>query len=228
MNLYQIRGGTKEELEQKQYTIGVGISLGNKWFTPENIFESIKWALNFSKGKVVIYVADSIHAINVVVRNRKSMTAAKKITSEAGEDLFNKIKQKVKELPTDQAERLVFVKWDEIVDENFTRKLEFLRSEYAKAGPFQETIHQIVREHVSREDRNFSDEDINRLGSYIIEELPECLNRVPMKGIVVDAYTYPQDNGIVKLIEQMQKGEIFPEIKANVLDTKPKVFLEVK
>ena len=33
MELYKIRGGNKEDLENKKYTLSVGISLGNKWFT---------------------------------------------------------------------------------------------------------------------------------------------------------------------------------------------------
>jgi hypothetical protein len=45
MKLYSIRGGTVKELNEKQYQIGVGVSLGNKWFSIENTAELVKWSL---------------------------------------------------------------------------------------------------------------------------------------------------------------------------------------
>ncbi len=228
LKLHNIRGGNKTDLEQKKYTIGVGLSLGNKWFTPENIIEEIKWALEYSKDKVVVYVADSIHAINISVRSRRSIESARRIAFREGEELFSKVKEGLKFLSDEQLNKISFVKWDEIVDGSFTNKLVYLRARYNESGLFQDTIHAIVRNHVSHEDRKFSDDDIHMLGSYIVEELPECANRVPMKGIIVDAYMYPQDNELVAFIERIQKGEVFPEIKEKIMDTEPKVFLEVR
>jgi len=228
MKLHHIRGGNLIDLENKNYTIGIGISLGNKWFTPENIVEQIKWALQYSKKEVVVYVADSIHTINIMVRSRKSLNAATKIVQQAGDQLFTQIKNLTKDLTEEEQKRLVFVKWDEMIDDKFTIKLEYLRSCYAEPGPFQEMIRKVVREHVSKEDRKFSEEDIHGLGSYIVEELPVCLSRVSMRNILVDAYTYPYDNKITQFTEQIQMGEIFPEIKEKVMDTEPKVFLEVR
>jgi tRNA-dependent cyclodipeptide synthase len=228
MELINIKGGSEDVLNNKGYIIGVGISLGNKWFSVDNILDSIKWALRFSKKEVVVYVADSIHSINLIVRSRKSQSSALRIALKEGEELFEKIKEKIKELDQNDIERLVFVKWDEIVDEKFSDKLSYLRSRYEEKGVFQDAIHKIVRNHTAKEDRYFSDEDIHALGSYIIEELPECLTRVSMKGIVVDAYMYPNDNSIVELVEKIQKGDIFPEIRDRIMDTEPKVLLVVR
>lgn len=49
-----------------------------------------------------------------------------------------------------------------------------------------------------------------------------------MKGVVCDAFTYPFDGELPELTEKIQNGEIFPEIKENIMDTEPKVFLEVR
>lgn len=227
LNLVKIRGGDENSLNNKEYTIGVGLSLGNKWFTVENILKSIEWALDHSKNKVVIYVADSIHSINIQVRSRKSHDASLRIAEREGEELFRNIKEAVTSLKQSDQDRLVFVKWDELVDQKFKEKLKYLRSLYATPGPFQERIHSIVRQHTAKENRIFSDADIHTLGSYIIEELPECLNRIPMNGIIVDAYMYPQENQIVELIAQIQNNEAFPEIRKNIFDTENKVLLVV-
>lgn len=228
MELYTIRGGTKDKLNNREYTIGIGISIGNKWFTPDNIFELIKWSLDKSKDKVVVYVADSIHAINISVRSRRNMDAARRLALKAGEDIFVKVKDKIKELPSEQINRLLFVKWNEIIDDGYNKKLEYLRDLYSGNSSFKETIHSIVRSHTSNENREFSNDDINTLGLYIIEELPECINRVKMQGVIVDAYVYPFDGELTRLIEQIQNGDIFPEIRENIMDTEPKVFLEVR
>ena len=70
MELKKIRSGNKDLLINKEYNIGVGISLGNKWFTPENIFGLIEFSLEYTKRRVVVYVADTIHAVNIEIRER--------------------------------------------------------------------------------------------------------------------------------------------------------------
>ena len=78
MKLYSIRGGNEFDLNAKKYNIGVGISLGNKYFTPENIAEAVRWSLQYSRESVIVYVADSIHAINLEVRSRITFEKAEK------------------------------------------------------------------------------------------------------------------------------------------------------
>lgn len=229
MQLYNIRGGDKKDLENKKYTIGVGISLGNKWFTVENIMELIKWALDYSKDNVIIYVADSIHAINIEVRNQISFQKALLKANNLGDRLIQEVKERAeKELLPQEIERLVYLKWDQIINEKFREKITYLNDLYKKNKEFKHAIHSIIMNHVSREKRSFSGVDIDRFGQYIIEELPEILTRVEMGNTICDAYAYPHDGELPKFVEQLQKGEIFPEIKENIMDTEPKVFLEVR
>jgi hypothetical protein len=85
-----------------------------------------------------------------------------------------------------------------------------------------------VRTSVASESRTFSEEEVDKLSMYILHEMPEIICRVPMKEYECDAYVYPFDGEVVQLAEQIQKGEAFPEIRENILDTRPKVFLEVR
>lgn len=223
MELHSIRGGTNEELENKTYTIGVGISLGNKWFTPENIVESIRWALDNTKDVVVVYVADTIHAINLEIRNRISHEKALKEVTKSRTDLYAKV-QEVGMFDS----RVVFATWDDLTDDKFKEKVKVTYDFYDTNPDFKNHIYSLVRSYTSKEARKFSDADIHHFGKYLVEEIPEIINRVPIKGLIVDAYTYPYDNDTSKLAEQIQRGEIFPELKARLMDTKPKVFLEVR
>ncbi len=229
MKLYNIRGGNIKDLGDKRYTIGVGISLGNKWFTVENIIELVKWSLSYSKDKVIVYVADSIHAINLEVRSRRSYEYSLKKTLTQGDQVLNDIKKKIESsFSVEEKSRVIYVKWNELVDEKYKQKVKFLKFLYEDNLNFQGAIHTLVKSFTSKEERVFSEDNIHRLGDYVIEEFPEIINRVSMREIVCDAYVYPFDGELPELTEKIQKGEIFPEIKKNVMDTEPKVFLEVR
>lgn len=229
MQLYKIRGGDQESLTQKKYNIGVGISLGNKWYTVDNIVAQVKWSLEYTNHHVIVYVADSIHAINIEIRKRVSHEKALKLSKQMGEDLLNDVKERIEStFSKEDIEKVHYATWDELVDENYIQKKNYLYSLYDSNDEFRDLIHGITRNHLSRDSKEFSDEDIHRLGTYIIEELPEVINRIPMKGLPCEAYVYPFDGDLTRMIEKIQKGELFPEIKKIIMDTQPKVFLEVR
>lgn len=229
MQLYKIRGGTIAELDAKLYNIGVGISLGNKWFTPIHILESVQWSLVHTRKNVIVYVADSIHAINLEVRNRRSREASLKTALRLGQELLEQAKTIVSASisPTDN-ERVYYAHWSDLTDDRYNKKVNHLERMYANDDVFRQSILSLTQELTSKEARIFSKASIARLGGYLIAELPELISRVPIAGQECDAYTYPYDGPVTKFAEDIQNGIIFPEIKNVVLDTKPKVFLEVR
>jgi tRNA-dependent cyclodipeptide synthase len=229
MRLYKVRGGTEKDLYAKQYNIGVGISLGNKWFSTENIVGLVEWSLEHTKEFVVIYVADGIHAINIEVRNRKSPEKAKETALRLGDEILEGVKVLAKsKLTSDQFSKLHFAKWDELFTPAFQEKLDFLNKKYDTDSEFKSAIIELVDSFTSKENRVFSYEDKVKLGSYVIAEFPEILGRTPIKGLVFDAYAYPYDGKLPELVEGIQKGELFLDVRDKVMDTKPKVLLVVR
>ena len=229
MKLYKIRGGNEEELNAKAYNIGVGISLGNKWFSAENILGLIEWSLEYTKEYVVVYVADSIHAINIEIRNRKSSEKAKEIALKLGDEILEEVKALAnKKFSSEQLAKIHYAKWDDLMTPEFQNKLDSLNAKYKTDNKFRDEIINLINGFTKNENRNFSPEDKIRLGEYVVAEFPEILCRVPIKGLLFDAYAYPFDGKLVEFIENIQNGLIFSEIKENILDTEPKVFLEVR
>lgn len=229
MKLYKIRGGSIADLERRKYNIGIGISLGNRWFTTENTVGLIRWSLLHTRDWVVVYIADSIHAINIEVRNKISFEEASQIADNEGRKLLSGIQEGVKKMFTPEEQRRIhFAKWSDFENEDYRRKKDYLYSLYEKDESFKSYIHAIVKDFVSKGKRSFSDKEINRLGTYILEELPELICRVPIKSMVYDANAYPFDSKVTELAEDIQLGNIFPEVRKNILDTEPKVFLEVR
>jgi tRNA-dependent cyclodipeptide synthase len=229
MQLYKVRGGTEEDLYAKKYNIGVGISLGNRWFSAENIVLLTEWALEHTKDFVVVYVADSIHAINIEVRNRKSSQKALEVAQKMGNAILQEVRLLAESrLSPEQLSKIRYEKWDGLITPAFQEKLDWLNTKYQTDNNFRAEIIKLVDGFTNGENRVFDEDDKVKLGSYVIAEFPEILTRAPINGLSFDAYAYPFDGKLVEFIEDIQKGLIFPEIREAIMDTEPKVFLEVR
>lgn len=229
MQLYKVRGGTEKDLYARKYNIGVGISLGNKWFSVENIVILTEWALEHTRDFVVVYVADSIHAINIEIRNRKSPQKALEVAQKMGDTVLEEVRLLAEtRLSPEQLSRIRYEKWDGLITPAFQKKLDWLNMKYQTDDNFRAEIIKLVDGFTSGENRVFDEDDKIKLGSYIIAEFPEILTRAPINGLSFDAYAYPFDGKLVEFIENVQKGLIFPEIREAIMDTEPKVFLEVR
>ena len=123
MELHGIRGGNKSALEAREYNIGVGVSLGNKWFTIENTVELTKWALRYSRETVIVYVADSIHAINLEVRNHTSYEKALSIAKSKGSKFLMEVENEIRgSFSVEERNKIVYATWDEIVNFEYKEK----------------------------------------------------------------------------------------------------------
>lgn len=229
MQLYKVRGGDEKDLYAKQYNIGVGISLGNKWFSAENIVSLTEWALEYTKDFVVVYVADSIHAINIEVRNRKSPQKALEVAMKMGDAILEEVRLLAEtRLSAEQLSKIRYEKWDGLITPAFQQKLNWLNIKYQTDENFRTEIIKLVDGFTSSENRVFDEHDKIKLGSYVVAEFPEILTRAPINGLSFDAYAYPFDGKLVEFVENIQRGFIFPEIREVIMDTEPKVFLEVR
>lgn len=232
MKLYSIRGGTKDELYSNKYNIGVGISLGSRWFTADNIMGLIEWSLQYSKEYVIVYVADSIHALNIEVRYKRAKhrpEKALKIAMGMGTKVIEEVYSlSCKKFSPEVFSKIHFARWDDILTTEFNRKVEFLNALYYGNADFRHQILEFVEEHLSQDDRVFSEEDKVLLGRYMVAELPELICRVPIKGLTFDCNVYPFDSKFLAFVEDIQQGKAYPNIAEAIFDTKPKVFLEVR
>ncbi len=147
MELHIIRGGSKTELETKQYNIAVGISLGNKWFTVENIIGLIQWSLQYTREKVAVYVVDTIHAINIEVRRQgTSKEKALRIARQKGQKVLENIKGGVEKILSPQEQKkIIYATWDDITDESYKKKVTYLYDVYNSNPEFKSCITSIIQ-----------------------------------------------------------------------------------
>ena len=230
MRLHAIRGGKIEDLEARKFNIGVGVSLGSKWFTSEHIVEQVKWALQWTRDVVTIYIADRIHAINLQARNDLGPESATRRALQDGERISERVSSAILEnFGEAERARIVIARWDDIDTSNYRARVNLLYDEFRNNSEFRDRIKEIVRNFVGKEGRRFSEKKIELLSTYILEELPELAGRVEIRGNLCDAYTTPYDSPITVLVEQIQSGRCFENLTQDLLAGQPpKVMLEVR
>ena len=178
---------------------------------------------------MVVYVADSIHAVNIEVRNKRSPESAKLKALKMGNEILQKVSDSaIKIFTPEKLDKIYYAKWDDLLTPQYQKKLKFLKDKYSFDLNFRNLIIQFISQFTRGEARVFSQDDLTKLGTYLVDELPELLMRVPIKNLPVDAHVYPFDSEFLDMVEKIQNRTLFPEIADSIIDTPPKVFLEVR
>ncbi len=223
-----VRSSTEQEVKSKKFNIYLGISLGNKWFTKENIREHVLWALKYTKERVGILIADTLHAINYEVRNRKTLEKSIKKSLKEGDKFEKIIHEILTELSEEERKLIEIIRWEDVKKDPFIKELTpFFYKEFETNKPFREEILKIVRGFTKNEERNFNEEEIRRLCDYILSEIPEILCGFNHNGIYYNCYLHPQDTYLNLLMEKIQNKEIFPEFHEKI-GMKKAVFVELE
>ena len=205
-----IRGSNEREVKSKKFNIYIGISLGNKWFTKENIKEYILWALKYTKERVRILIADTLHAINYEVRNKETPEKAIKRSLKEGDKFEKIIHEILTELSEEEIKLIDIIRWEDVKKDSFNKEfIPFFYKEFENNKHFREEILKIVRGFTKKEKIKFNEEDIRRLCDYILLEIPELLHGFSYNGIHYNCYLYPSGGSLNILMEKIQKKKIF-------------------
>lgn len=189
--------------------------------------EHLKFALRYSKGRVGLLVADTLHAINYEVRNRISYEKAVRKSLRKGAEFIEMLKELITELSEKEQKKIDIIRWNDVKEDDLYKKLIPLAEKQFKTNnKFKETILKIIEEHIKQERRIFTKKEVKRLGEYLIEELPEILNGFVFNSTYYNCFLYPYDNKLSQFIGNLQDDKIFPELKKKIVE-KHNVFVEL-
>jgi len=214
VKINRLIGATEEEVNSRKFNIFIGISLGNKWFTKENIKEYILWSLDKTRRDILVFVADGLHAINYQYKDHYSWERALGRAERVGDKYIEIIKEIINELPDEKKKLITLIRWADLENsEGYEEDQKIIYDEFENNLEFKEFILNIVRSSVSKiADRIFKDEEIEGLANYVLRELTLFLKGANYKGIRYDMHPYPSFTLINDLSEKMQSGEIFQEL----------------
>lgn len=216
-------GATKEQVAKKEFNIFVAISLGNRWFSKDNLRECIIWALKFTKhNKLPIIVADGVHAINYEVRNDYNPTRAMERALRVGDEKIIMLKRVISSLSKEDQDKIIILRWDDL--EKSFRYYDFKKlfyDEFDQNPNFKNFIVNIVKSNLGDESEEFSEQEIEKLAQYVLDELPLFLRGIEYGRVLYNLHPYPKFTMLNDLAERMWAGEIFQELYEKI--GKPKV-----
>ncbi|MDO8538446.1 MAG: tRNA-dependent cyclodipeptide synthase [archaeon] len=221
----KVLGATVEEIESKKFNIMIGISLGNKYFTKENIKEYIMWALQNTKEKVLVFVADKLNAINYEAKYHYEKKRAMSVALRKGNEMKELINGIINEFSEKDRKKIAVIGWEEIENtEKYQKQKLIFENAFFNDTKFHERIVEIVKEQVNSSIIKLKEGDYEKLALYPLYELPCFVTGLEYKKTLYTCLPYPRMGKIDELEMDLQKGKEFPSISKQ-LNLKNKVVI---
>lgn len=204
---------TQGDIENKKFNYWIGISLGNKYFSKENVQKYIEWTLLNTKESVLIVIGDWIYSINIQVLDKKNEQSALRKAMRLGDEKLAEVTEIISHFSPEQTTKVKIARWKDIEgSEIHQNRVRVLFDEFQKKGDFYNRIIDIVKENFRGSPKNFEVSDIEKLSEYVLHEMPMFLDGIHLFGNTYDAILYPKI-GLIDLLEKdLQEGVVFPEI----------------
>ena len=202
----------------------IGISLGNKYFTNENIREYILWALENTKEKVLVFIADKIHAVNYQVRWGYEQSQATSVALRKGKEMKEQIASIIDKFPKDK-EKIAVIGWEEIENtEKYKKEKAIFEKAFQNNKEFRNRIMEIIESNINPQIIKLKEGDYEKLALYPLYELPIFISGLEFNKTLFNCLPYPKIGKIDQLEIELQNGKTFPEISKQ-LDIKNKVVI---
>ncbi len=217
---------TQESVEGREFNIFFGFSIGNKYFTPDHIRTYLEWALVHTKDQVVVLIPDKIHAVNYEIKNGYSPERAMSVAMRKGMDREEEVGAIIHDLGIADS-KIQVVHWQEIEDDQYKENLEVIQSAFTHDPAFRETVLTMTREAPQLHGYAFSDTEYERLAQYIICEMPVLVAGLTVGDTHFGLLPYPGLANLDYLARDLQEGEKFPEITAQLKIDKRLAIIEL-
>lgn len=220
MNIKKYIGTNKKEVESKTFNIYIGISIRNKYFTKENIKKYLDWALDNTKDKVAILVADEIQRYNDKVFFNLSEKSSKKTAIKQGKKIKILCDEIIKEYPSNIQNKIYLITWKDVTNSFYYKEnTNIILNEFKSNSKFRNNILNYMKTNMNVVN-NLDKEKLEYITNYLIEELTVFLNGFLYKGVHFNLFPYP-GIGIFDLTYKLKSKKIFPDIANKLyLDTK--------
>jgi tRNA-dependent cyclodipeptide synthase len=213
MKIKEYLNTNSEEVKSKKFNIFFGISLGNKYFTKENIKKYILWALENTKDDVLVLIADKNHAINYEVLNNYNPERAMQVALRKGMETEDSVRKIVCGLPKEKHHLIKICKWDDARKSIYYQdKIKIILREFKENSKFHDFIIKIVQENLNAKAKGLNLEQLEKLSLYVLDELPVLLNGVEFEGKIYNLHPYPGLSCLDDLLMGLQNGTIFPKL----------------
>lgn len=218
---------SEEEVFSKKYNTWIGISLGNKYFTPEHLKDYITSCLVISRSGVLVIIADDPHAINYEVFDNKTLESALIKARRKGGEIFTTVLKVINEFSTEEQDKIALIRWQDISQcDWYQERLHIFRQAFQIDKKFKEQLVQIVQMNMGNRLDKLELPQIEKLAEYVLEELPIFIGALLYKETEYDLHLYPGLNLLDNLIINIQNGSAFPELRQKITIRKDLAIIE--
>lgn len=210
---------TQESIELKKHNIIVPICLGNKFFLNKtdltnNVLDYVSTALNYTKEKVMILVADSIQISNYAVRystntEKYNINRLKRF----GTQITSNLDDMISTFFLAEKDQINVMRWDEYYKQDYycAKTTLTLYKEFKNNKQFQNELMKTVKGTIT--DRDFNDKQYWKLLEYILDEFSLIYSGIVLKDISYNAMIYPYSDTTADFIGDIIAGKKFPKLK---------------
>lgn len=206
----------KKSVLNKKFNIFIPICLGNKFFINKNnltthVTEYIEFALNHTKEKVIVLIADTIQATNYSVRNRKNLVVSQEKVQHDGLIIKNQVLELIHSTFPENTNIEVISYTEYEQEDPYNRSVTLAVYKEFKNNPeFAHAILETVK--TTQKDRKFSTSEYLKLADYILDEFSLVYSGLSYKGVYYGLFLYPNVDSTVFLIENIQTGNLFKKL----------------
>lgn len=204
----------QSDLVNKKENIFIPICLGNKFFVNKtsitnNIKLYIRWALENTKDRVLILIADKIQDSNYFIRGNSSLSGSRKRVLKDGLKIKNKILELVNHDFQEYLDIIDVINYEDYQknDPNNYEVTNIVYKEFKNNSDFSRTVIETVK--TIQSDREFTNQEYLKLSDYILDEFSLAYAGVEYRGVYYGLYIYPQVDSTVYFIKNIQKGNLF-------------------
>jgi len=205
------------DIQAKNRNIFIGISLGNKYFSKENLREYILWALENTKDDVLVLIADKNRAVNYEILNGYTKDRALAVALRKGEEKKKETEEIISELPDPEKKRVSVITWEVAQKGDFyVRNIQAVLNEFETNEKFQKYILNILDENLGERTKDLTLEEKKKLAKYILDEIPPLLHGIEYDNKIYTLHPYPGFSSLDYLFEGLANKTLFPELAQKI------------
>lgn len=225
MRLQTCLNANRPNILAKNYNVLFGVSLGNKYFTKENLRSYIEWIAEFTHSSAVVLIPDTIHVVNYEIRLGLSPERSRSLAEKRGKQFGTIIKKYINETESDK--KLCVLYWSDVENiDSFRAKRDIIFSEFNTNASFYNSIITIVKDTLPSA-KEKSHKKLERLAGYVLEELPVLVAGLEYNNTNHLLIPYPGISAIDHLAVEIQTGKSFPELTKKLNISEKGIMLEL-
>lgn len=216
---------TREEIEAGRWNPYLGISIRNRYFTPEAILAFARWGAQHAREGFALLIVDILQRINNEVFERAHTGKAIEKAFRQADPVLEHCRAAVAALPADLARKVVIVEWADIVDETYAASRKLVFEHYESCPEFRDYMTRSVSQNLGGIVDRLREGDLGTLCQYILYEIPEFLRGFVYQGVHYNLCAYP--GSIAFLTRELVRQDFFAPLLERMGSYGPMAHAEV-